>query len=157
MLFIKLMSKYILKNYYLRKLCIVNRHTLGISKRKYSLISFVSTICVWIPEYYIFKKIVINFRSVVDRTNDESEDEIYRINSPTQMLLSACLRTVEKSKGMNCTIFSNIFLLQAVFTQIWFSVSENTPEEKIRTGKKKRPKRAPYPSDVCINPHYTSK
>lgn len=32
------------------------------------------------------------------------------------------------------------------------------PEEKIRTGKKKRPKRTPpYPSDVCINAHYTSR
>ncbi|VBB29399.1 unnamed protein product [Acanthocheilonema viteae] len=71
-------------------------------------------------------------KSVVDKTNDDSEDEIYRINSPTQMLLSACLRTVEK-------------------------INENTPEEKIRTGKKKRPKRTPpYPSDVCVNAHYTS-
>ncbi|KAM3722555.1 Sex-determining transformer protein [Dirofilaria immitis] len=71
-------------------------------------------------------------KSFVDKTNDDSEDEIYRINSPTQMLLSACLRTVEK-------------------------ISENTPGEKIRTGKKKRPKRTPpYPSDICANTQYTS-
>ncbi|EFO24796.2 zinc finger protein [Loa loa] len=70
-------------------------------------------------------------KSVVDKTNDDSEDEIYRINSPTQMLLSACLRTVEK-------------------------INENTPEEKIRTGKKKRPKRTPPYPDVCVNAHYTS-
>uniref|UniRef100_A0A1I8EXZ5 C2H2-type domain-containing protein n=1 Tax=Wuchereria bancrofti TaxID=6293 RepID=A0A1I8EXZ5_WUCBA len=70
-------------------------------------------------------------KSIVDKTNDDSEDEIYRISSPTQMLLSACLRTVEK-------------------------INENTPEEKIRTGKKKRPKRAPPFPDVCVNAHYTS-
>lgn len=37
------------------------------------------------------------FRSVIDKANDDSDDE-YRVNSPTQMLLSACLRTVERSK-----------------------------------------------------------
>ncbi|CAG9532284.1 unnamed protein product [Cercopithifilaria johnstoni] len=72
-------------------------------------------------------------KSVVDKTNDDSEDEIYRINSPTQMLLSACLRTVEK-------------------------INENAPGEKIRTGKKKRPKRTPsYSSGACVNMHYTSR
>uniref|UniRef100_A0A915PKC8 C2H2-type domain-containing protein n=1 Tax=Setaria digitata TaxID=48799 RepID=A0A915PKC8_9BILA len=70
-------------------------------------------------------------KSVVDKTNDESEDEIYRINSPTQMLLSACLRTVEK-------------------------INENAPGDKVHTGKKKRPKRTTHPSDVCVNAQYTS-
>ncbi|VDO46521.1 unnamed protein product, partial [Onchocerca flexuosa] len=71
-------------------------------------------------------------KSIVDKTNDDSEDEIYHINSPTQMLLSACLRTAEK-------------------------IGENTHGEKIRTGKKKRPKRTPpYSSDVCVNMQYTS-
>ncbi|VDN02811.1 unnamed protein product [Thelazia callipaeda] len=65
-------------------------------------------------------------RSAVERHHDDSDDEIYHVNSPTRMILSACLRSVEK-------------------------IGEDMKGENIRSSKKKRPKKVvlPHNSENC--------